>query len=115
MARTRATEHPTDRATRWALTLVAVAVSLTVLAIVFGMWGLFLLAPKVHQTIQPWVEARLGWIPLFSGHGSGQDFLLAGVVLAIMILPTITSISRDALLAVPRLEREAAYALGATR
>lgn len=84
-------------------------------SIVFGMWGLFLLAPKIHERVQPWIVGHWGWIPFFSGHGPGVGFLLAGIVLAIMILPTVTSIARDALTAVPRLEREAAYALGATR
>ncbi|MHB8606309.1 MAG: phosphate ABC transporter permease subunit PstC, partial [Thermoplasmatota archaeon] len=84
-------------------------------SIVFGMWGVFVLAPILRKPIEPWIHAHLGSIPLFSGPPIGLGFLLAGVVLAIMILPTIASISRDALLAVPRLEREAAYALGATR
>lgn len=84
-------------------------------SIVFGMWGLFVLIPKLRGFEQG-MAASVGWIPLFAGPvGSGRSFFLAGIVLAVMILPTITAISRDALLAVPRLEREAAYALGATR
>jgi phosphate transport system permease protein len=108
----------TELAPLWVRTPLGVLVELLagVPSIVFGMWGLFVVIPKLRHGFDPWVTSHLGWIPLFRGPvGTGQSFLLAGLVLAIMILPTITSISRDALLAVPRLEREAAYALGATR
>jgi phosphate transport system permease protein len=77
--------------------------------------GLFLVAPKLRASFEPWVLHHLGWMHVWGSRAQGIGFLLAGIVLAIMILPTITSIARDALLAVPRLEREAAYALGATR
>lgn len=84
-------------------------------SIVFGMWGLFYLAPKLKESFEPYVIAHFGFLPFVGERALGVGYFLAGIVLAIMILPTITAISRDALLAVPRLEREAAYALGATR
>ncbi|MFA5861050.1 MAG: phosphate ABC transporter permease subunit PstC [Candidatus Thermoplasmatota archaeon] len=107
----------TELAPRWLRSPLGILVELLagVPSIVFGMWGFFYLAPKMHETFEPWVLAHAGWIPIFGEVTPGVGFLLAGLVLAIMILPTITAISRDALLGVPRLEREAAYALGATR
>lgn len=86
-------------------------------SIVYGIWGWLVLGPLIKKNVAPFLDDKLGWIPLFSHDGGfrNQSILLAGTVLAIMILPTITAIARDALLAVPRLEREAAYALGATR
>lgn len=107
----------TELAPAWLRAPLGVLVELLagVPSIVFGMWGVFVLAPLLRKPVEPWLKAHLGFIPLFQGPPIGLGFLLAGVVLAIMILPTITAISRDALLSVPRLEREAAYALGATR
>lgn len=84
-------------------------------SIVYGMWGFFVLAPLLRDPIEPWLKEHGAWTGLFTGPPIGLGYLLAGVVLAIMILPTITSIGRDALASVPRLEREAGYALGATR
>lgn len=88
-------------------------------SLVYGMWGIFVLAPILRKPVEPWLEHTFASVPglnvLFSGPKIGLGFLLAGLVLAIMILPTLVAISRDALLAVPRLEREAAYALGGTR
>ena len=116
----------TELSPRWLRAPLGVLVELLagVPSLVYGMWGVFFLAPLLRKPIEPWLQDHLthvgGWeIPglatLFSGPKIGLGFLLAGIVLAIMILPTIVAISRDALLAVPRLEREAAYALGATR
>lgn len=84
-------------------------------SVVYGLWGLFVLAPMMRQTVEPFLHGTLGFIPLFSGPRTGLGLLTAGVILAIMILPTIAAISRDVLRAVPREQREGAYALGATR
>ena len=84
-------------------------------SIVYGVWGMFVLAPFLRVAIEPWLIARLGFLPLFRGYPFGIGMLNAGIVLAIMILPTIVSISRAVLLAMPRALREAALALGATR
>jgi phosphate transport system permease protein len=84
-------------------------------SIVFGVWGLFFLAPWLRTTIEPFLIARLGFLPLFRGFPFGIGMLNAGLVLAIMVTPTIVSLSREILLATPRSLREAALALGATR
>jgi phosphate transport system permease protein len=84
-------------------------------SIVYGIWGLFVLAPWLRATVEPWLIARLGFLPLFRGFPFGIGMLNAGLVLAIMVTPTIVSISREILLSTPRSLREAALALGATR
>ena len=84
-------------------------------SIVYGIWGMFVLAPFLRVVVEPWLIARLGFLPLFQGYPFGLGMLNAGIVLAIMIVPTIVSISREVLRAMPRTMREAALALGATR
>ena len=84
-------------------------------SIVYGIWGFFILAPILREGLEPWLIAHLGFLPLFSGFPFGIGILNAGIVLAIMIVPTIISISREVLLATPQSLREAALALGATR
>jgi phosphate transport system permease protein len=84
-------------------------------SIVYGIWGFFVLAPWLRTSLEPWLIANWGAIPLFRGTPFGIGMLNAGIVLAIMILPTIVSISREVLLATPRTLREASLALGATR
>jgi len=83
-------------------------------SIVYGIWGFFVLAPWLRHTIEPWLIANFGFLPLFRGYPFGIGMLNAGIVLAIMVVPTIVSISREVLLATPRSLREAALALGAT-
>src|SRR3954452_16495087 len=85
-------------------------------SIVYGFWGIAWLAPKLVPFYQ-WLEAHLGFIPLFAGPASatGRTMLTAGIVLAVMILPIISAISREVFSQVPTLHREAALALGATR
>lgn len=84
-------------------------------SVVFGIWGLFVLAPIMRTVIEPALAHSLGFLPLFQGYFYGVGFLTAGVLLAIMILPTVTAISRDIFEAVPREQREAMLALGATK
>jgi phosphate transport system permease protein len=84
-------------------------------SIVYGIWGLFILAPFLRTTIEPFLIARFGFLPLFRGFPFGIGMLNAGIVLAIMVAPTIVSISREILLSTPRTLREAALALGATQ
>src|SRR5262245_52261764 len=84
-------------------------------SIVYGIWGLFVLAPWLRSTIEPWLIAHLGFLPLFRGFPFGIGMLNAGIVLAIMVAPTVVSISREILLSTPRTLREAALALGSTR
>ncbi len=83
-------------------------------SVVYGLWGLFVVIPLIRP-VCAWLHANLGWIPFFSTDLSGPGVLPAVIVLAIMILPTITAISRDALVSVPPKLRMAAYGLGATR
>jgi len=84
-------------------------------SVVYGLWGLFVLAPILKTNVYPNLEKYLGFLPIFTGTLYGVSILTAGIVLAIMIIPIVASISRDALLAVPDSQREAAFALGATR
>ena len=85
-------------------------------SVVFGLWGINVLARKLVPGYE-WLYEHLGWIPLFDGPPSttGRTILTAGIVLAIMILPIITAISREIFAQTPRLHQEAALALGATR
>jgi phosphate transport system permease protein len=88
-------------------------------SIIYGLWGFFILAPVMRANIEPFLKNTLGNVPgigvLFSGPIVGRDLLVAGVILAIMILPTITTVSREILRAVPNTQREGMLALGATR
>jgi phosphate transport system permease protein len=83
-------------------------------SVVYGFWGIFVLVPWLRETVEPFLIAHLGFVPLFQGEPLGFGMLAAGVILAIMIVPTITSISREVLRAVPDTQREAAAGLGAT-
>ena len=86
-------------------------------SVVYGLWGIFVLIPLLRTHIVPFLKDRLhlGATPLFSGPNYGPSMLAAGVILAFMVLPYISAVSREVLLAVPRAQREAALALGATR
>lgn len=83
-------------------------------SVVYGLWGIFVVIPLVRPGAD-WLHTHLGWIPIFGTPLSGPGLLPASLVLAIMVLPTITAISRDALVAVPPRMREAAFGIGATR
>ena len=83
-------------------------------SVVYGLWGLFVVIPLVRPACH-WLHSQFGWVPFFSTDLSGPGVLPAVLVLSIMILPTITAISRDALVSVPAKLRMAAYGLGATR
>ncbi len=84
-------------------------------SVVYGLWGIFVLIPLLRSTVMPALEGTLGVFPWFRGPAYGPSLLAAGLVLAIMILPYIASVAREVLTAVPRAQREAALALGATR
>jgi phosphate transport system permease protein len=83
-------------------------------SVVYGLWGIFVVIPAIRPACN-WLYEHLGWIPLFDTRLVGPGMLPAALVLAIMVLPTVTAISRDALAAVPNKIREAAFGLGATR
>jgi phosphate transport system permease protein len=84
-------------------------------SIVFGLWGLFYLAPWVKDHAAPFLESTLGFTPFFQGPSFGIGFFTSAIILAIMITPTITSLCREVFYTVPRHQFEAALALGATR
>ncbi len=85
-------------------------------SVVFGLWGIFVLAPLMQQYIIPWIAASpLGLLPFFGEPGPGYTLFTASIILAIMIIPIIASLSREVLLGIPRHQKEAALALGATR
>jgi phosphate transport system permease protein len=84
-------------------------------SVIIGLWGIFVLVPFVRNPLETWLGNYLGFIPLFQGPPLGVGFLAAGLILAIMIIPIITSVSREAIRAVPDTQREAMLALGATR
>ena len=84
-------------------------------SVVYGLWGLIVLAPVFRSTVEPFLTSALGWTGLFNGPDNGPSLLLAGVILFIMILPTMVAISRDVLIVVPNEQVEGARALGATR
>lgn len=83
-------------------------------SIIYGMWGLFIFAPFMADYIQPLLGDTLGFLPLFQGPPLGIGMLTAGLILALMILPYISSVSRDVFQMVPSVVKEAAYGLGAT-
>jgi phosphate transport system permease protein len=84
-------------------------------SVIFGLWGIFVLIPWLRDHLFIWLKSTLGFLPLFQGPIYGVSMLAGGIIVAIMILPIVTSISREILRSVPDLQREAAYAMGATR
>jgi phosphate transport system permease protein len=84
-------------------------------SVIYGLWGIFVLSPWLRESVQPMLQKLLGWTPFFQGIPRGFGMMAGSLVLAVMILPTIASVSRDVLLAVPNTIREGALALGATR
>ena len=84
-------------------------------SVVYGLWAIFVLVPILREYVQPFLAQTLGWTGLFSGPPYGIGMLAAGVILAIMIIPIISSITREVLVVVPQHQREAVLALGATR
>ena len=86
-------------------------------SVVYGLWGIFVMVPLLREYVMPFLADTLGLgaTPFFSGPAYGPSILAGGLILAVMVLPYISAVSREVLLAVPRSQREAAMALGATR
>lgn len=84
-------------------------------SVVYGLWAIFVLVPILSNYVQPFLSRTLGWTGFFTGPPYGISMLAAGIILAIMIVPIISSITREVLMVVPQHQREAALALGATR
>ena len=84
-------------------------------SVVYGLWAIFVLVPILSHYVEPFLSRTLGWTGFFVGPPYGISMLAAGIILAIMIIPIISSITREVMMVVPRHQREAALALGATR
>jgi phosphate transport system permease protein len=84
-------------------------------SVVYGLWGIFVLAPFIREYLGAFLQKYLGFIPLFQGRLTGIGMLTGGIILAIMVTPIVTAVVRDVLEAVPMTQREAALALGATK
>ena len=84
-------------------------------SVIYGLWAIFVMVPLLTQYVAPVLTKAFGWTPIFSGPFYGYSMLAAGIILAIMIIPIISSITREVLMVVPQHQREAALALGATR
>jgi phosphate transport system permease protein len=83
--------------------------------VIYGLWAIFVLVPILRTYVEPFLLKAFGWSGLFTGYPYGYGMFAAGIILAIMIVPIISSITREVLAVVPRHQREAALALGATR
>jgi len=84
-------------------------------SVVYGLWGLFVMVPFLRTHVEPLLQARFGFLPLFQGPPIGLGYLAGGVILAIMILPTVSAVATEVIKTVPVAQTEAALALGATR
>jgi phosphate transport system permease protein len=107
----------TEIAPHWLRQVLTLFIELlaAVPSVILGLWGIFVMVPWCREHLFPWLRGTLGFLPLFKGPIYGVSMLAGGIIIAIMILPIITSVSREILRSVPGLQREAAYALGATR
>jgi phosphate transport system permease protein len=84
-------------------------------SVIYGLWAIFVLVPLLRQYLEPFLGRYFGWTGLFEGTPYGVGMLAAGIILAIMVVPIISSITREVMTAVPQQQREAVLALGATR
>jgi phosphate transport system permease protein len=84
-------------------------------SVIYGLWAVFVLLPLMSDRVEPFLARTLGWTGMFSGPPLGAGMLAAGIILAVMIIPIISSIAREVLMVVPQHQREGVLALGATR
>jgi len=107
----------TEMAPRWLRGPLAFTTELlaAIPSVIYGLWAIFVLVPLLRLYVQPWLARYFGWTGLFGGFPFGYGMLAAGIILAIMIVPIISSITREVMTAVPQQQREAVLALGATR
>jgi len=107
----------TELAPKWLRQPLIIFIELlaAVPSVILGLWGVFVMVPWLREHLFPRLKSALGFLPLFQGPIYGVSMLAGGIIIAIMIVPIITSVSREILRSVPDLQREAAYALGATR
>lgn len=107
----------TEMAPAWLRGPIGTAIELlaSIPSIIYGMWGLFILAPILSEYVEPSLVEYLGFLPLFSGAPLGIGMLPAGFILAIMIIPFISSVTRDVIRMVPSILKESGYGVGATK
>ena len=106
-----------ELAPRWISVILGFIVEMlaAIPSIVYGLWGIFILAPFLREHIQPFLSKHFGHLPLFSGSYYGLGMMCAGIILAIMIIPTISSLCKEVFRAIPRSNKEAVLSLGTTR
>src|SRR5258707_878069 len=106
-----------ENAPQWLRPILTLFIELlaAVPSVILGLWGIFVMVPWLREHLFPWLRGAFGFLAIFTGPIYGVSMLAGGIIIAIMILPIITSVSREILRSVPGLQREAAYALGATR
>jgi phosphate transport system permease protein len=107
----------TEMCPRWLKGALAFTTDLlaAIPSVIYGLWAIFVMVPLLRQYVEPWLGRTLGWTHLFEGAPYGVGMLAAGIILAIMIIPIISSVTREVMTAVPQHQREAVLALGATR
>lgn len=107
----------TEIAPRWIAAPVSFTIELiaAIPSVIFGLWGFQVLCPFLQDHVNPWLTEHFGVLPLFAGPAYLTNMLAAGIILAIMVLPLITSVSREVIRTVPAAQREAALGLGATK
>jgi phosphate transport system permease protein len=107
----------TEMSPRWLRGALAFTTELlaAIPSVIYGLWAIFVLVPLLRQYVQPFLARYLGWTGLFEGPPYGIGMLAAGIILAIMVVPIISSITREVMTSVPQQQREAVLALGATR
>jgi len=107
----------TEMCPRWLRNPLSFTVELlaAIPSVIYGLWGIFVLAPLLRTYVEPWLARRFGWTGFFDGPMYGIGMLAAGIILAIMIIPVITSITREVMMSVPQQQREGVLALGATK
>jgi len=107
----------TEMSPRWLRGALAFTTELlaAIPSVIYGLWAIFVLVPLLRQYVQPALSTYFGWTGLFSGPPYGIGMLAAGIILAIMVIPIVSSITREVMTAVPQQQREAVLALGATR
>jgi phosphate transport system permease protein len=107
----------TEMSPRWLRSTLAFTTELlaAIPSVIYGLWAIFVLVPLLRAYVQPFLARYLGWTGIFEGPPYGIGMLAAGIILAIMVIPIISSITREVMTAVPQQQREAVLALGATR
>jgi phosphate transport system permease protein len=107
----------TEMCPRWLKGTLAFTTELlaAIPSVIYGLWAIFVMVPLLREYVEPFLARSLGWTGLFEGTPYGIGMLAAGIILAIMVVPIISSITREVMTAVPQQQREAVLALGATR